>query len=314
LFSLFPAASLTSPTASARTASRAAFLERLRTYTSDKFFGKPSCISPLICAAHGYTCSSVDTLTCTACATTLDFTIDPTHSFDSANILAEYYAEQLIAGHEGGCVHKLNPVNVDLYTTFPKERLEVLDYNNRCLVMRSKLGAAKGVFDATKGVFDATKGALDASKGPLDVTDVGFGGCVENMVATNWAVTSVDEVAVVVECDLCGVAKSLAMVPAQASRANSHKRKLRDEEEGLEGLEELGGSGALDVFDVVNTHRYFCPCASTISWVELLDNVNKERQKSSPDMSKSDVEGIDAADAARSLMKRTDDMIDSFYK
>mmetsp|Transcript_31948 Transcript_31948/g.77841 ORF Transcript_31948/g.77841 Transcript_31948/m.77841 type:complete len:535 (+) Transcript_31948:71-1675(+) len=82
---------------------REAYRERLKSYSASKWFGKPSCLSPLYCATYGWTCASKDTLACSCCNAVLQCSIDSRLSHSFARRAALTLAQKCVTGHRTRC-------------------------------------------------------------------------------------------------------------------------------------------------------------------------------------------------------------------
>ena len=83
------------------------------------WFGKPSRLRPIVCASHGWTNSSIDTLSCPACGATIAFTASDSLVGSDADEAISEFVQQLSNKHEPFCIwHGHPPTKHDLHA-FP---------------------------------------------------------------------------------------------------------------------------------------------------------------------------------------------------
>lgn len=102
-----------------QTAGRRTFLPRGSTHTIARrpgtWFGKPARLAPAVCAAHGWTNTGMDTLTCQSCGATLAHTSSERLVGADADAAAAQLEEQLRTAHTAYCIwHSHEAVGADL--------------------------------------------------------------------------------------------------------------------------------------------------------------------------------------------------------
>jgi len=82
---------------------RGEYIRRLRSYSPRRWFAKPSAMSPIECARHGFVCSATDTLQCEVCHARISLPLEPGCSSWHATSIAERTAPLLREAHAEFC-------------------------------------------------------------------------------------------------------------------------------------------------------------------------------------------------------------------
>uniref|UniRef100_A0A8C6EAD0 Zinc finger C3HC-type containing 1 n=1 Tax=Moschus moschiferus TaxID=68415 RepID=A0A8C6EAD0_MOSMO len=83
--------------------SKEAFFSRVETYSSLKWAGKPSELSPLVCAKYGWVTVECDMLKCSSCQAFLCATLQPAFDFDRYKERCAELKKALCTAHEKFC-------------------------------------------------------------------------------------------------------------------------------------------------------------------------------------------------------------------
>lgn len=96
---------------------RAAFLERLRSYSVDKWSAKPALVNEVVWAKRGWVCTEKNRVRCTVCMKEMvvkvevDEEVDP----DTARAIVERYGTMIISEHEDSCLWKKRGCDETIY-------------------------------------------------------------------------------------------------------------------------------------------------------------------------------------------------------
>ena len=85
------------------------FMLRFRTFSSLTWFGKPACVSPLVCARWGWEVAEPDTLQCVACGAFLHGPLPLKAQSSIYDDCVERLKNNLKAAHSKFCVFAVNP-------------------------------------------------------------------------------------------------------------------------------------------------------------------------------------------------------------
>eukprot|EP00656_Telonema_subtile_P026166 TRINITY_DN2814_c0_g1_i1.p1 TRINITY_DN2814_c0_g1~~TRINITY_DN2814_c0_g1_i1.p1 ORF type:complete len:330 (-),score=51.28 TRINITY_DN2814_c0_g1_i1:149-1138(-) len=88
---------------------RTDFLQRLSTFKSYRWFAKPSALSPVECARHGWSNSGVDSLMCGVCSTSLVMATPLDLCAESTGEITAQLALSLAQAHSAHCGWSNNP-------------------------------------------------------------------------------------------------------------------------------------------------------------------------------------------------------------
>jgi len=91
-----------SPQLVSETSSINAFNQRLVTYCTSRWFAKPICMSPIVCAQYGWICTDINTLECSSCGEKIVLKGDKTEF--------EYVSMIKSEGHNPICKWASNPL------------------------------------------------------------------------------------------------------------------------------------------------------------------------------------------------------------
>ncbi|CAJ1900056.1 unnamed protein product [Cylindrotheca closterium] len=87
--------------------SQKAYVKRLFSFSPLAYFGKPSCLSPLVCARLGWRNAEKDLLVCSSCHAALAIALHPGLSPDSKEKICNVYREKLATYHKSNCPFKV---------------------------------------------------------------------------------------------------------------------------------------------------------------------------------------------------------------
>uniref|UniRef100_A0AC11AK17 Zinc finger C3HC-type containing 1 n=1 Tax=Ovis aries TaxID=9940 RepID=A0AC11AK17_SHEEP len=105
--------------------SKEAFFSRVETYSSLKWAGKPSELSPLVCAKYGWVTVECDMLKCSSCQAFLCATLQPAFDFDRYKERCAELKKALCTAHEKFCFWPDSP-SPDRFGMLPLDEPTVL--------------------------------------------------------------------------------------------------------------------------------------------------------------------------------------------
>lgn len=105
--------------------SKEAFFSRVETYSSLKWAGKPSELSPLVCAKYGWVTVECDMLKCSSCQAFLCATLQPAFDFDRYQERCAELKKALYTAHEKFCFWPDSP-SPDRFGMLPLDEPTVL--------------------------------------------------------------------------------------------------------------------------------------------------------------------------------------------
>ncbi|TPX35725.1 hypothetical protein SmJEL517_g01975 [Synchytrium microbalum] len=247
------------------------------------WFNKPTDLSPVTCARHGWINHAADTLACTECQHRLICAFNTLLDDDGVKAMTSKFVEQLTSQHGRACIWRLTAIDESLYRFPLKSSSSTRSaFQNR---FKSFVALPPSSIPQTACSLDqdtiaqihnhttttTTSTILDVEKSCITLSLYGW--LAEEQGGLRFA-----------KCLLCmrsaGLWNFESVVPGSTSSAPRTKRvKIDDVEDDAES------------FDVLSQHRSFCPWISKgytgkTGWQVTLDSLLSSGSKSSPTTSR----------------------------